>query len=302
MRELEQRHDIAIARQVPMARLTTFRIGGPAAMVAVPRTLDALEKCLAWFEKTGRRFRIIGRGSNLLVSDRGVDTVLSLQGFSDIEFSPACVPDKEGKDAFTVTAGAGAGLRQLVAWCASRGLGGLEGLAGIPASVGGALFMNAGAGGLCFGDLVQEILLTSSRGSYWAAGREISFGYRQTKIPEKCVISAVRLRLRAVAPHSMRQSITTVMKRRTASQPLGQASAGCIFRNCSDAPAGLLIDRCGLKGLRRGAAMVSPVHANFIVNTGGASCRDVERLIEDVRFRVHEETGRMLDTEIRIWH
>ncbi len=283
-----------------MSRLTTFRIGGPARTLIAPRTLDALEKCLEFLEKTGRRFRIIGRGSNLLVSDRGVDTVLSLEGFSDIKGESVC--DSSGEDSSTVTAGAGCGLRQLVAWCASKGIGGLEGLAGIPASVGGALFMNAGAGQVCFGDLVQEILLTSARGSYWTSGQDMRFGYRKALVPENCVVSAVRLRLRAVSPCSMRQSITSVMKKRVASQPVGQASAGCIFRNFSDAPAGLLIDRCGLKGLKRGGAMVSTIHANFIVNTGSALCRDVQELIEDIRRRVHEETGRMLQTEIRVWH
>jgi len=302
LKELEQRDDVLIKRQVPMSGLTTFRIGGPARIVVAPRTVEAIEKCLERLNKTGRRFHVLGRGSNVLVSDHGVDTVLSLQSFSGFRVSAASVAVGSSEKIFTVTAGAGSGLRQLVAWCASRGIGGLEGLAGIPASIGGALCMNAGAGGVSFGDFVQEILLTSPRGSYWAGAGEMRFGYRKTRIPENCVVSAVRLRLRAVPPHTMRQNIASVMKMRAASQPLGKASAGCIFRNFNDAPAGLLIDKCGLKGLRRGGAMVSAVHANFIVNTGGASCSDVQELIEDIRMRVSVETGRTLHPEIRIWH
>ncbi len=302
MRELEQRSDVIIEHLVPMSCLTTFRIGGPARTLIAPRTLDALEKCLERFEKTGRKFKVLGRGSNLLVSDRGIDTVLSLAGFSGIEASPVPTAGSEHKKTFTVTAGAGSGLRQLVAWCAARGLGGLEGLAGIPASVGGALFMNAGAGNVCFGDLVEEILLTSSRGSYWAQASSMRFSYRKALLPDNCIVSAVKLRLRPAAPRTMRESVASVMKRRSASQPLGQASAGCIFRNFADAPAGLVIDRCGLKGLKRGGAMVSAVHANFIVNTGGAACGDVRDLIEDIKSRVHSETGRTLKTEIRMWH
>ncbi len=298
LRELERRHDVVVASQVPMARVTTFRIGGPAATMLIPRTLAGLEKCLERLEATGRRYFVLGRGSNLLVSDSGVETVLSLREFSAVESQPY----PSDANSVIVTAGAGCGLRQLVAWCARRGLGGIEGLAGIPASVGGALFMNAGASGVSFGDLVQEVLLTSSQGSSWVGRDGLRFGYRKTGLPEECIISAVRLRLYVVSPSATKKNIVSVIRRRAASQPIGLASAGCVFKNFDDEPAGLVIDRCGLKGLRQGGAIVSPVHANFIVNTGGASSRDVLGLIERVRRRVFEETGRMLCQEVRVWH
>ncbi len=281
-----------------MARLTTFRIGGPAATMLIPRTLAGLEKCMDRLEATGRRYFVLGRGSNLLVSDSGVETVLSLQEFFavDSQLYP------HGANRVMVTAWAGCGLRQLVAWCARRGLGGIEGLAGIPASVGGALFMNAGASGVSFGDFVQEVLLTSSRGSAWVDRDSLRFGYRRTRLPENCIISAVRLKLDVVSPSVMKKNIVSVIRKRAASQPIGLASAGCVFKNFDDEPAGLVIDMCGLKGLRQGGAMVSPVHANFIVNTGGASSSDVLGLIETVRRRVFDETGRILKQEIRVWH
>ncbi len=281
-----------------MTRLTTFRIGGPATTMLIPRTLAGLEKCLERLEATGRRYFVLGRGSNLLVSDAGVKTVLSLQEFAAVESQSA----SDRANSVIVTAGAGCGLRQLIAWCARRGLGGLEGLAGIPASVGGALFMNAGASGVSFGDFVQAVLITTSAGSSWADRDSLKFGYRRTCLPANSIVSAVRLKLYAVSPATMKRDIVSVVRRRAASQPIGSASAGCVFKNFDDVPAGLVIDRCGLKGLRQGGAMVSPVHANFIVNTGGASSSDVLGLIETVRRRVFEETGRILKQEVCVWH
>ncbi len=299
-RELENIEGLCVLRDRPVKDLTTFRIGGPARLLLVPRGLAALEQCLGVLHGCGVPFHILGRGSNLLVSDNGVGAVLSLASLSDMSVRPVD-PDGSSAGSVIVEAGAGCGLRRLVAWSASRGLTGLEGLAGIPASIGGAFFMNAGAGSASFGRLVNEVLLTSPGGSSWVAAEEFAFSYRHATVPEGAVVTAVRLRLKVSSPALQRRRIAEVMKRRVSTQPLGNASAGCIFRNFPDIPAGKLIDRCGLKGARLGNAEVSSVHANFIINRGGATFSDVAGLVEKVREEVFRNTGRELETEVRYW-
>ena len=305
-RELENIPGLRVLRDRPVKDLTTFRIGGPARLMLVPQDVAALETCLGVLERCGVPFRILGRGSNLLVSDRGVGVVLSLESLSGVRLHAV---DRQGPSggsdpgaSVLVEAGAGCGLRRLVSWSACRGLGGLEGLAGIPASVGGAFFMNAGAGNVSFGGLVEEVLLTAPSGSAWLDAKEFEFSYRRTTVPEGAVVTAVRLRLKASSPVWQRKLIAEVMKRRVSSQPLGRASAGCIFRNFPDMPAGKLIDQCALKGIRRGNAQVSSVHANFIVNRGGATFGDVAGLIEKVQEEVFRKTGRELEPEVRYWN
>ncbi len=300
-RELDHIDDVHVERDVPMSTLTAFRIGGPARIILAPRSLGGIERCLHVLDRQGIGFHILGRGSNLLVSDSGIDVVLSLAGFSFIEFNEFTGERKSADKTHIVTAGAGCGLGKLISWCTAKGLGGLEMLAGIPGSTGGALFMNAGASGVSFGDLVHEVLVSSARGSAWFSREKLKFEYRKTVLPENGVVTAVRLRFRPVPAQEQRRSVAGVMRRRIASQPLGQASAGCIFRNFDDVSAGLLIDRCGLKGYRVGGAVVSPLHANFIVNTGGAACGHVTCLMEEVKAKVLRETGRILRSEVKVW-
>ncbi len=284
--------DVEVRQDVPLSGLTTFRIGGPARTMLLPRTVSGLERCLKTFGHED--IFCIGRGSNLLVSDNGVDTVLSLARLNGIEFHEGA----HGKVVLTVEAGAG--LRQLVTFCARLGFQGLEALAGIPASIGGALFMNAGAGGVSFCGLATEVLIVTSGGAGWIPASELEAAYRSGGVPEGSVVAAVRLVLQRGSEAESRKKIREVMKRRAATQPLGAASAGCVFRNFPDTPAGLVIDRCGLKGVSCGDAEVSAKHANFIVNRRSATYSHVMRLIDMVRERVMKETGRHLELEIRI--
>ncbi len=292
---LKTTDNIMVLHDQPMSCLTTFRIGGRARTMLLPHNVTGLEECLKHLAGTGKDFYCLGKGSNLLVSDQGVETVLSLERLCQVDIL-------EKRDEVIISAGAGTSLRQLVAICARRGISGLETLAGIPASVGGAVFMNAGASGVSFSAFLQEVLVVSPRGSGWIPANELDTGYRNGGLPQGAVAAWVKLKLKKDTPQDVRKRATGILKKRALSQPVGAASAGCVFRNFHDAPAGKIIDRCGLKGVRRGGAMVSPVHANFIVNTGDATCSDVLELIDVVTGRVKDQTGRTLKLELRVWH
>ncbi len=292
---LKTTDNIMVLHDQPMSGLTTFRIGGCARTMLLPNNVTGLEECLKHLSGTGKEFYCLGKGSNLLVSDQGVETVLSLERLCQVDIL-------EKRDEVIISAGAGTSLRRLVAICARRGISGLEALAGIPASVGGAVFMNAGASGVSFSTFLQEVLVVSARGSGWIAASELETGYRNGGLPPGAVAAWVKLKLKKDTPQEVRKRATSILKKRALSQPVGAASAGCVFRNFHDAPAGKIIDRCGLKGMRRGGAMVSPVHANFIVNTGDATCSDVLELIDVVTGRVKDQTGRTLKLELRVWH
>ncbi len=299
-RELEKIAGLQVSTQVPLAPLTTFRIGGRAALWLRPMSVAALEKALQVLERTRPVFRIMGHGSNLLVDDRGVPAVLSLSGLSAISME---------KD--HLVAGAGAALSSLISFCLRRGIGGLEPLCGIPASVGGAVFMNAGANGLQFLDLVDAVLLTGPGGSRWVEPSEISPGYRSSSIPKGLVVSACRIPLKengSARAHLVRRPkgkgieiIRQVMKKRTRTQPINLPSAGCIFKNPPGDSAGRLLDLSGLKGRSVGGAAISEKHANFIVNRGGASFRHVMELMELAADQVERDFGVRLSPEVVVW-
>lgn len=294
---------LRIERDAPVA--TWYRIGGRAERLARPATVDELRHCL----EMDAELRILGAGANLLVDDDGVDgLVVSLtQGvFREV------VVDEE---ACSVIVGAGVDLRRLINDTARMGLAGLERLGGVPATIGGALRMNAGGSYGEIGDLVESVRALRRDGAEVILTRpEIDFAYRSSGLEDLIVIGA-RLRLQRDDPGAIRERLKTIMGDKGARQPMGARSAGCAFKNPTleadidgigsagqRLSAGMVIDRAGLKGLGAGGASVSHTHANFIVaEPGQARARDVIELMDLVRERVAGRFGIMLEPEVIIW-
>ncbi len=305
--DLEQIEGLKVEKDISLTGFTTFRIGGRAKLFLTPLSIRALEQALHRLKQAGVSFKILGNGSNLLVSDAGIGAVISLLGLANVISSNGYL-----------TVHAGMTISRLLKWCVDNGMGGIEALAGIPGTLGGALFMNAGACGCEIGNYVEEILLTGPGGSSWMRPSGDTFSYRSCKLPQGTIISAVRIRVnkgqcsydasgsqrQALAPCSRRHCVSRirqVMKKRFSSQPLGKPSAGCVFKNPQDVSAWSLIASCGLQGFRNGDAQVSEKHANFIINRGRACFAQVKDLIEIVKERVREQTGVLLKEELVIW-
>src|SRR5689334_10547723 len=276
----------------PLARHTSFRIGGPADVLAVPDTADELAEIVRAAGHAGVPLTILGGGSNMLVGDGGIrGVVVKLgRGFRRVAWDAPCVE-----------AGAAVQLGRLARDAAERGLAGLEYAEGIPGTVGGALFMNAGAyGGEVSGavDAVEGV----RRGGVVArlAAAALAFPYRRTARPASFLVTAVRFRLRPESADAVRTRLEQARARRTASQPHGEANAGSIFKNPPGDFAGRLVERAGLKGMRVGGARISEAHGNFIVNEGGARAADVQALMQEAQRVVWERSGVWLEPEVRL--
>ena len=279
----------------PLARHTSFRIGGPAELLVVPETVEELAFVVRAVARSAARVTLLGGGSNVLVGDRGVrGVVVKLgRGFARVEWH-------EGEGGAEVRAGAAANLGRLARAAATRGLAGLEHAEGIPGTVGGALFMNAGAyGGDVAGAAVAVEGLDASGEPAVLAREALGFRYRGAALPPRFVVTAVRFALRREDPAAVRRRLEEVRQHRVASQPHGRANAGSIFKNPAGDHAGRLIDVAGLKGARVGRARISERHANFIVNEGGASAEDVKGLMDLAQRVVWERSGIWLEPEVR---
>jgi UDP-N-acetylmuramate dehydrogenase len=292
--DLKKIRDLQVRKDVPLLPLTSFRIGGPAHLFLVPGTLKALEQTIYYLSNRSIPYKVLGRGSNLLISDKGVKIVMSLAALNSIHFS-------NGHSFRTVSIGAGCRLDSLISWSIRNGLCGLENLSGIPASIGGCIFMNAGTSKFSMSEAIEAVQFTGPDGSCWLRRDRLQFDYRSLRLPDKTLISAARIQLCKADPDRIRRRVKRVMLKRRATQPAGEPSAGCVFRNPPGDSAGRLIDQCGLKGLRIGDAEVSKRHANFIVNRGKASAVQVVDLLEIIRERVQKETGIKLVPEVSIW-
>lgn len=298
-----KRSNLGIRPNEPLRRHTTFGIGGPAQFFACPSDRAALAALLAACRSRALAVRVIGAGSNLLVSDRGVaGMVISLAG---AEFR------RIQRRGVRVSAGAGLPLAQLVAYCSRRGLSGAEFLCGIPGTLGGALVMNAGISERrkgrqrqrWIGDLVESVEVMDYNGAVRRlAGADLSWAYRRSNLGGMVVLSA-RLRLkRSADAQAVPAAVAAYRRKRAGTQDTAGRSAGCVFKNpAADMPAGKLIDLCGAKGLRSGKAMVSGRHANFIVARPGASAADVRRLMRLVQQRVKKKFAVSLEPEIELW-
>jgi UDP-N-acetylmuramate dehydrogenase len=275
-----------------MRHHTTWGIGGPAELWVEPLSESELIKVLDHARKHNKSVSVVGAGSNVLADDRGVSGII-------LRLSAPAFCRMDSDECF-VTAGAGVPLGRFVSFCAGRSLSGAEGLVGIPGTVGGALMMNAGYG-CTIGDIVIEIRLMNRNGRISTVSAEnIKFGYRRSGLEGNIILDA-KFKLLRSSKNVILESCRELMRHKQATQPLNAKSAGCVFKNpMSGQPAGKLIDICGLKGARSGGALVSGKHANFIVNAGSATARDVTELIERVRKTVLERTGVELEPEIRM--
>lgn len=276
----------------PMSRHTTFEVGGPADVFVTPRSFDEVRDVLLACDEAGAERFVLGRGSDLLVSDagyRGVIVSLSegLTGFS--------------VDGCEVTFQAGVDLREASKTACELGLSGLEFACGIPGSVGGACFMNAGAYGGCVADVLARVHVLTPGGEQRTLGvDELDLGYRQSRVAnEGLVVLSATFSLQSGDTEKIRATMDDLMRRREEKQPLELASAGSTFKRPEGYFAGKLIMDAGLMGYRVGGAAVSEKHAGFVVNLGGATAADVHAVIEHVQAEVERQFGVRLEPEVR---
>jgi UDP-N-acetylmuramate dehydrogenase len=292
MRRLEEKIRGRVSFNEPMARHTSFRIGGPADIMVEPVDVDDLSIALADLRRRDIPTLILGMGTNVLVRDGGIrGCVILMHGMKRIE----------KKESDEVYAEAGGPLMGLIRQCARWALSGLENLSGIPGSVGGAVRMNAGAHGSEMGDVVRSVTLMGPDGEVREkqAG-ELGFAYRTCGLGRDEIILGARLSLTRRDPGEISRVISERLSWRKERQPLALPSAGSIFKNPPEGPAGGFIDEAGLKGLSVGAAQVSALHANFIVNRGGARAGDVLSLVVQIQREVRRKRGIDLDLEIKV--
>ena len=285
---------VELWRGVSLAQLTSLAIGGTTELLRISRH-EAIPELLNLLDENGIAHKFLGGGSNLLVIDGELPFVVLQLSHPN--------PDVvvEGNIA---SVDAAADLGKMVTFCAKHNLGGLEGLIGVPGTVGGALRMNAGAYGTQIGSHVREVKVykAAARKIETLKGDQISFEYRHTSFAPDDMMLAVKLELPSKPYSEILQGIRLCNEKRRASQPLGQKSAGCIFKNPVGASAGRMIDELGLKGHSKGDARVSDRHANFFVNSGRATAADMLGLIADVRERVQRVYGVTLENEVVVWN
>lgn len=287
-----------LRRDVQLAPLTTFRIGGAAAWLAEPATPAELAEAFAFAKREGLAVRLLGGGSNLLVADKGVaGLVVRLSPQS--EFATL---ERLAADGSAWRVGAAVPLARLLRVAAENGRCGLEKLAGIPGTVGGAAAMNAGGDGIGIGDVVVRAAVMDPDGAERILDRSsLAFGYRHSNLDGLTVVWLEVALPDRDDPAAILARISERRARKAATQPIALASAGCVFKNPDARSAGMLIDQAGCKGLRTGGAEVSDLHANFVVNRGGASARDVLALAERMRAAVYGRFGANLELELKTW-
>ena len=290
-----ERTGCAAAQKEPMSKHTSFQIGGPADLFLRPRDAAQAAGVIREAKRLDVPVLYIGRGSDLLVSDGGIrGAVLSLD---EAAAKPRLV--EEG----VVECPAGASLSALCLFAQRRGLSGLEFAYGIPGSVGGAVYMNAGAYGGEMKDVLERVSYLDGEGTEHTLGAQaLELSYRKSWFTGRpdCLITGARFRLAPGDPEAIRARMEELMARRREKQPLEYPSAGSTFKRPEGSYASLLIDQCGLKGLRVGGAMVSEKHAGFLINYDHATCEDVKALVALVQKEVRERTGYVLECEIKL--
>ena len=284
--------EIAVKTDEMIAPYTSYKIGGPAAVWAAPASEDGIGEALAILHEAGIPLFILGLGSNLLVSDKGWPGVILYLGANLSGWR---------YDHTAVTVMAGTRLLDLIQDAVDQGLGGMELMAGIPGSVGGALRMNAGAFGQEIEQTTVKVKGFQLDGSSFEAGRnEINFGYRRVPQLERVVITSGEFRFKKTAAGTLKQRMNDILALRAKKQPLNYPSCGSVFKRPPGYYAGALIEEAGLKGERVGDAMVSPQHAGFILNTGMANAADVFSLIRRIEDRVWKRFGVKLEREVKL--
>src|SRR6266581_2910006 len=276
-----------IEEGVALSRFTTIGVGGPARAFARPQTFDELQQALAWAVERDVPVAAIGLGSNLLASDEGVDAlVLRLEG----ELATAEV---EGE---LLVAGGGAPNAVCLHRARTAGLGGFEFACAIPGTAGGGVRMNAGAYGSDWSEILVRALVVDERGARWLTPAELGLSYRQSKLDEGQVVAGVEFRLERRDPGEIKAKVAELQALRKAAQPTNKRTFGSVFQNpAHELTAGRMLEACGLKGHRIGGAQISPRHANFIENAGGATSAEAIALMAEARRRVHERFGLELE-------
>lgn len=295
--------DVEVTPDAALGAMTWYGIGGHADLLIRPRTFEAMQTLAQRCHRSRLPLRVLGSGANLLVADEGVDGIvvrLDAPAFRTVRY------DEIG-DGVRLLAMAGADMAKTVVDAVRRGLDGLTQMAGIPASIGGAIRMNAGGVHGAIGDAVDSVTCITRNGQRVThAAADVEFGYRRTSLRDPVIIAAT-FRLSPTDPIALRARLKEIFEQKKSSQPLAAHSAGCAFKNPVDpvheqrVPAGRLIDEAGLKGTRVGGAIVSERHANFIVVEPGATAGDVIQLLELVRRRVFDACGLELEEEIVVW-
>lgn len=284
---------IAFRRGEALSAHTSFRIGGPAAVFAMPASSEQLAKCLSLCREAEVRRYLLCKGSNILFADEGFDGAVIAVGE---EMDSIRVEDTR------IVAGAGASLSRVCLAARDAGLTGLEFAYGIPGGVGGAVYMNAGAYGGEMKDVVSRVHCLDEEGNpHWLLPEQLAFGYRTSCFEYNgWTVDEVEFALRAGNREEIAAAMEDYLNRRKTKQPLDKPSAGSAFKRPQGAFASALIDQCGLKGYQVGGAAISEKHAGFIVNLGGATCADVLAVADDVSRIVREKTGFVLEKEIRV--
>ena len=313
-----------LGHMAPLAGMTSYRIGGPAEVLAYPRDVQELSQLLKRAHGEKIPVTILGGGSNVLVRDGGVPglvvnlrkgfqdfevhplgesiDVLDADGFSDDPYETSSV---QGSRAYPkgaeVYVGAGYPLPKLVKFCNANGLVGLVPCAGVPGTVGGAVRMNAGTAKEFIGDSITAVDVVRLSGrARRLEGDKLNFGYRDSRLGKDELITGIRLSLKPGDPAALQKATVKAITRRRETQPLTMPNAGSIFKNPPGESAGKLIEHAGVKGVRVRGAQISEVHANFIVNVGGATARDVQALIKMIREKVKEDSKVTLELEVKI--
>jgi len=274
----------------PLNRFTTFRIGGEADYLVEPADSDDLLSMVKYCNSKSMPFYVMGNGSNILISDEGIrGVVINLEtGFNYIR-------NEDG----VIVSGAGAKLAKFVDFCIQNNLSGVEMIAGIPATVGGALIMNAGCYGGEMSTYVTEVTVIRSEKILNLSKEACGFVYRNSNLKDTVIMQA-KFKLPAGDKDELLKLRKEFLLKRNESQPVEIPNAGCIFKNPKGTHAAVLIEECGLKGMSVGGAMVSPKHANFIVNNGAATANDVLELVRKIQKTVKDTKGIELNLEVKL--
>jgi UDP-N-acetylmuramate dehydrogenase len=281
-----------LEHDVPLARLTTVGIGGPARAFARPETVRDLEQLIAWAEEAALPIVVVGLGSNVLASDAGVDAlVLRLAGeLASVEINGT-----------RLVTGGGAPNAVALHRARAAGLGGMEFACAIPGTAGGGVRMNAGAYGRDWSDIVERALVVTADGAGWLSRDELQLRYRHSAVEPGQVVARVEFRLEPRDPTEIRRDVAELNARRKATQPINRRTFGSVFKNPNhELGAGPMLDACGLKGYALAGARVSPRHANFIENVDAATAADAVGLMAEARRRVLDQYGIELEREVEL--
>jgi UDP-N-acetylmuramate dehydrogenase len=283
---------VKVEEHVPLARLTTLGTGGPARAFVRPESLDELHEALAWAAERELAVATVGLGSNLLVADGGVDALV-LRLADDLTRV-----EVEGE---LLVAGGGAANAVCLHRARAAGLGGFEFACAIPGTVGGGVWMNAGAYGGDFAQILVRALVVDGDGAAWRTPEDLGLRYRNSELRHGQVVARAELRLVPRPAEEIRATITEMQAQRKAAQPTNKRTFGSVFKNPEhELSAGRMLEACGLKGHRIGGAQISPRHANFIENAGGARSADALALMQEARRRALEQFGVELRHEVEL--